>query len=486
MKPKVLDVLVIGAGFAGVCVGIKLLEQSVTNFRIVEKSTGIGGTWYENTYPGAACDVASHLYCFSFEPNPNWSRVYSKQREIQAYIEHCVEKYGLRRYISHGKHVLRQQLDETKRVWVTQFADGEVLHSKHVVSGIGGLHVPKIPEFEGKQTFGGVSMHSARWNHAFDYRGKRVAMIGTAASAIQIIPELASDVEQLVVFQRTPNYVAPRYDRAYSDKEKARFKRWPFLNNLLRQFIFMRLEIVLYPFVKQNSRLGARGAKRVKEWMRSVIKDERLHEAMAPDYQMGCKRILISDHYYETFNRPNVSLITSSIERITETGIVSADGKHHHVDAIVYATGFDLDKHLTSIDVIGRNQTRLANTWADIPTAYRGVCTAGFPNYWFVTGPNTGVGTTSIVFMIEQATRYILECIKLADGGNLIEVKPNVEQAYNAEIQAALGETVWASGCKSWYMREDGRIAILYPYDARTWRKSMRRVNSADFQIQKI
>ncbi len=478
-----LDVLIIGAGFAGICAGVKLLERGISNFRIVEKSDGIGGTWHENTYPGAACDVPSHFYSFSFELNPNWSRVYSPRAEIQAYIEHCVDKYGLRPYITNGKHVVLNRLDETKKLWETRFADGDIIRSRHVISGIGGLHMPKTPEFVEQDRFNGVTMHSAKWNHSYDFSGKKVAVIGTAASAVQIIPELAEIVDQLYVFQRTPNYIVPRNDRPYTEQEKRRFRRFPVLMKLLRQFIFLRMELLIFPITSENSSIGRYTAKNAVNWMRNVVKDERLHDALTPDYQIGCKRVLVSDDYYAAFNRPNVHLITTSIDRFSLTAIQTTDNTHREVDAIIYATGFDLDKHIVSIDIIGQNNAQICDVWDDIPLAYHGVCTAGFPNYWFVTGPNTGVGTTSIIFMIEQAVSYILDCIELARRDTLISVKQQAMLDYNAKIQHALNDTVWASGCKSWYLREDGRNATLYPYSARTWRKQMKKVRTEDFML---
>ena len=483
----ILDVLVIGAGFAGVCAGIKLLEKGITNFKIIEKNKAIGGTWYENTYPGAKCDVPSHLYCFSFEPNARWSRRYAPQAEILSYIERCADKYALGPYITYGRHVVDCRFDEMAGGWETRFADGKVIRSRHVISAIGTLHIPKIPDFPGKDSFQGEAMHSTRWNHAFDFENKRVAVIGSAASAIQIIPELAKVAQRLYVFQRTPNYIAPRNDRAYTEAEKARFQRWPFLNRLLRWCLFLRLDLFVFRFINKNSGIGPKAATRIKGWLRRIVKDEKLHESLSPGYQIGCKRILISDDYYATLNRENVTLISDGLVRIDETGIHTADDSHHKVDAIVYATGFDFDKHISSINVVGLQGRRLSEVWEDIPSAYRGVCVAGFPNFWFVTGPNALSGTNSIVFMIEHAVRFILECIDLAGQSTAIHVKPQAMRAYNDEIQAAFGDTVWnAGGCRSWYMRHDGRIATLYPFNARSWRRQMKRVRREDFVFQPV
>ncbi|MGB5579917.1 MAG: NAD(P)/FAD-dependent oxidoreductase [Woeseia sp.] len=482
---EVLDVLVIGAGFSGVCTGIKLLENGVSNFRIIEKSQGIGGTWYDNTYPGAACDVPSHLYCFSFEPNPGWTRVYSLQPEIQKYVEHCVDKYGLRPFIEHGVKLEELRFDDESAVWRASYQDGRQQLARHVISGAGGLHEPSYPDIPGRESFGGPSMHTARWDHDVDLAGKRVAVIGTAASAIQAIPEIARVAGKLFVFQRTPNYIAPRMDRAYTDKEKARFAKWPRFARLYRWFIFMRMELLLFPLTRKDSRLGRAGGKRLKQRMRNEVRNPALHKALEPDYTLGCKRILTSDDFYRTLNRDNVQIITAGIERIEPHRIVTAD-QAIDVDVIVFATGFDIDAHTRSIRVYGQQGRSLQEEWLNGPEAYQGACVSGFPNYYLVTGPNTGVGTTSVVYMIEQQVDFIMKLIKLANDDKVVSVRQDAQQEYNARIHADLKNSVWASGCKSWYLRPDGKIATLYPYNARSFAAQSRRVNLSHFDLLPI
>jgi cation diffusion facilitator CzcD-associated flavoprotein CzcO len=327
-------------------------------------------------------------------------------------------------------------------------------------------------------------MHTARWDKAVETAGRRVAVIGSAASAIQAIPELARTSARVTVFQRTPNYIAPRMDRAYTDKEKRRFAKWPLLARLHRYKIFMRMELLLFPVTKKDSKQGRIGARRIMEWMRSQVKDPELQEQLVPDYALGCKRILISDNFYRTLNRENVELVTEGIEKIVPQGVVTSDGKLHAADVIVYATGFDIEGHMFSIPVRGRSGIPLTDSWKHLPEAYQGACTSGFPNYFMITGPNTGVSTTSVVFMIEHLLHYILELIDLADDDKIIEVTREAEDAYNQKLHAALENTLWATGgCKSWYRREDGKITTLYPYDARTFKRQVSKVKPDHFTL---
>jgi cation diffusion facilitator CzcD-associated flavoprotein CzcO len=482
-KVKDTDVLVIGVGFSGVCAGIKLLEKGITNFRIYNKSSGIGGTWWNNTYPGAVCDVPSHLYCYSFEPNHNWSRIYPAQGEIKTYIEHCVTKYGLTAHIRHGEKIVKLMFDEITGLWNVIFEDGNIVKARHVINGSGGLHVPHIPNFPGHKIFEGAGMHTARWDHSVNMYGKRIAVIGSAASAIQVVPEMAKIGKEVFVFQRTPNYVAPRKDREYTTVEKIIFSKVPFLARLYRWFIFMRMELLLFPVTKKNSPRGNKVGNLIKQYMRATVNDKNIHASLEPDYKLGCKRILISDDYYKTLNRENVSLVTDEIQEIKQNGILTKTGQLFEVDAIIYATGFDIEKHLRSVEVIGPNKKSLLETWAVNQDAYQGACIAGFPNFYIVTGPNTGVATTSVVFMIEQQIHFIMQLIKRAGQEKLISVKEEAQDRYNDVIHSALKDTVWSSGCKSWYIREDGRITTLYPYNGRAFRKQSKKVNFNDFTV---
>lgn len=481
----VLDVLVIGAGFAGICIGIRLLEAGLGNFRIFEKAPEVGGTWYFNSYPGAACDVASHFYCFSFEPNPDWSRKYSPWHEIQAYADHCVDKYGLRPHIEHGREVAATRFDDRTGLWEVSFSDGARASAHHVVNGCGGLHVPAIPEFEGADQFEGESWHSSQWRHDIDLRGKRIAVIGSAASAVQIVPEIAGVAEQVILFQRTANYIVPRDDCAYSERQKKRFHKRPWLLKLYRLFLFLRYEFLVYPIVKTHRRNLQRiwGLREFRRNLNSCVPDLELRKKLTPDYPLGCKRILISDNFYQTFKRDNLSLITQAISHLTANGVQTIDGVEHTADIIVYATGFDTQSSVPKWKIEGPGGYDLSDAWKDAPVAYEGSMVAGFPNYYFVTGPNTGVGSTSVIFMIEQQANLIMACIQAAGRSKLIAPSAAAMFAYNQEIQDALSATVWATSCSSWYKRDDGRITVLYPYNAMTFRRRHKKPNWADFEI---
>jgi cation diffusion facilitator CzcD-associated flavoprotein CzcO len=484
-KSDVLDVLIIGAGFSGICIAIRLLEAGMTNFRVFEKAPKVGGTWYFNSYPGAACDVASHFYCYSFEPNPDWSRKFSPWNEIQAYAEHCVDKYGVRPHIEHGKEVACSCFNDVAGWWETTFTDGSAARAHHVVNGCGGLHVPGIPDFAGADDFEGESWHSSRWRHDVELGGKRIAVIGSAASAVQIVPEIAQVAKHVSLFQRTANYVVPRDDREYSYREKRRFRKWPWLLKLYRLFLFLRYELLIYPIVKTHRQNIQRiyGMRMFNRYLEKCVPDPELRVKLTPGYSLGCKRMLISDNFYQSFKRDNVSLITTGIAGLTARGIQTIDGEEHAADIIVYATGFDTQSGVEPGRVVGPGQYDLHDVWENAPIAYEGSMVAGFPNYYFVTGPNTGVGSTSVIFMIEQQANFIMACIRAAGRSKLIAPNGTAMQAYDQEMQAALSTTVWATSCSSWYKRADGRITVLYPYNAMTFRRRHRKPRWRNFDI---
>ncbi|WP_187276627.1 flavin-containing monooxygenase [Parahaliea maris] len=475
--------LIVGAGFAGIGAGIRLRQSGEENFLICDKAAGIGGTWWHNRYPGAACDIASHLYCYSFEPNPNWSRKFSPQPEIQAYIEHCANKYGLRDRIRLNTPVRSLAWREDTGLWQAQLGDNRSIYARHVIFASGGLHQPVFPDIPGLDDFAGPAMHSAEWDEGVDFRDKRVAVIGSAASAIQLVPELAEVAASLDIYQRTPNYVAPRQDRAFTETEKRRFARWPWLGRLYRQYLFLRGEYLLFPVVKtrHRSRWRDRLQAMIKGHIQASVVDPALVEKLTPDYSLGCKRILIADNYYEALNRPDVHVITDAIQRITRQGVVTADGAEHPADILVYATGFDLEGYMRATPVTGRNGVSLQSLWAEIPRAYQGGFVPGFPNFYFTTGPNTGVGTTSVVYMIEAQLELILQAIASAGENRAIEVTEAAWEEYNRMLRSALQETVWAGDCQSWYKRPDGEISSLYPFNARRYRREHRYLEREHF-----
>ena len=483
--PSPLDALVIGAGFAGICVGKFLLDAGLTDFRIVDKAEGAGGTWHWNRYPGAACDVMSHFYCFSFAPNPDWSRTYSPWHEIQAYAQSCLEKFGLAAHTDFGCEVRRARFDDASGLWEVTLGNGDRLWARHVIDGSGGLHVPLIPDFQGRDRFEGPSWHSSQWRQDVDLAGKRVAVIGSAASAVQIVPEIAQTAARVVLFQRTANWIIPRRDRAYRAWQKRLFRQLPLALRVYREFLYRRYDWLVYPIVKTGrDNLQRRWAfRQARKLLRRDIRDPGLRRRLTPDFPIGCKRILISDTFYAALARDNVELVTTGIGGLNESGIRCVDGRQYPADVIVYATGFDTQGHHLEDRVIGPGGRTLREAWAEAPIAYEGCMVAGFPNYHLVTGPNTGVGSTSVIFMIEQAAHFIVQCILTAGRDGLIAPREEAMQAYDRELQQALSGTVWATGCRSWYKREDGRITVLYPFSASTFRKRHKNIDISKFEV---
>ncbi len=471
--------LIIGAGFSGICAGIRLREAGITDFLIVDRNDGIGGTWWQNTYPGAACDVPSHLYCYSFEPNPDWSRLFSPQQEIQAYIERCADRYGVRPHIRLNTSVRSLKFLEESGLWEAELDSGRRQRARHVINATGGLQQPAIPDFVGRDVFRGAAMHTAAWDHRVPLEGRRIVVIGSAASAIQVVPQVAKVAHQVTVMQRTANYIAPRNDFAYSPFRRWLFRHLPGWNRLYRALIFLRLETAVYPIIV-NRRVREKAARLIRDHMKETVRRRELHDVLDPPFELGCKRMLISDDYYEALNRDNVQVVTDPIDRFTESGVVTADGTEHPADVIVYATGFDIQKQFFFIDIQGRGGRTLRDAWADAAEAYCGVMIPGFPNYYMTTGPNTGVGTFSIVFIAEATVAWILQCIRRAGRSRLLSPCPDATRRFNDELQEALSKTVWASGCQSWYRRADGRIETLYPWNARTFGRRMKTVNFDD------
>ena len=484
-RKEELEVLVIGAGFSGICAGIKLKEAGIENFRIYDKTDGIGGTWRLNTYPGAACDIQSHFYSYSFEPNPDWSRLYAPQPEIRAYIERCADKYGVTPHVEVGRTIRSIVWDDAAARWDVTFEDGETVRARFIVNGAGGLHEPNYPPFEGAEEFSGDVMHTARWDDAFDPAGKRIAVIGSAASAIQVVPQLAKTAAQLDLYQRTANYIAPRQDFAYTAEQLEAYRADATLIRADRDDMYWDRENRLYPIVK-NEGIRRMAAEDIKAFMRSQVSKTEWHDALIPDYELGCKRILISDDFLPALNRENVELVTCPIERMTRTGIVTSDAISRDYDAIVYATGFDIRGHQFSMDVRGENGLALSEWWKDGSEAYRATMVPHFPNYFLVTGPNAGVGTTSVVHLIEQSVSWIVEAIRMAGSELAVGVGEEVTRAYNEGLQAELSQTVWASGCSSWYLTDDGRIETLFPGNAQAFEKQMREVDPNEVEFFEV
>ncbi|MFB5650098.1 flavin-containing monooxygenase [Leptospira wolffii] len=462
---KVLDVAIIGTGFAGLCMGIRLKQSGIDSFVLLEKGSGVGGTWRENHYPGAACDVQSHLYSFSFAPKSDWSRLFGPQKEILNYMNYCADHFGIRSHIRTNVEVNGAFFDERTGLWEITTKSGEKYKAKAVVSGTGGLSRPSLPKIDGIDKFKGPKFHSAQWDHSFDMNGKTVAVIGTGASAIQIVPTIAPIVGKLKLFQRTPPWILPKPDAGIGSTLRGIFKFLPPFRWLFRKLIYWSNEIGVIAFAI-NPKIMKIVEKFGKSFIQKSIHDPKLQEALTPNYTIGCKRILLSNEYYPALNRENVELVTNGISEITATGIKTKDGKEHKVDAIVFATGFQASEAVAPFEIRGRKGQLLADVWKDAAEAYLGTTVSGFPNLFLIVGPNTGLGHSSMILMIESQVQYTLQGIRYLTKKNVkfLDVRKDVQDRYNEEIQKRLSKSVWQTGgCISWYNTSTGRNTTLWP-----------------------
>jgi cation diffusion facilitator CzcD-associated flavoprotein CzcO len=454
-----LDVIVLGAGFSGIGLGVKLLEAGKRNFAILEQADDIGGTWRDNTYPGSGCDTESHLYCFSFALHPTVSRVYARQPEILAYMKRIVDDNGLRPYIRLRTKVTSVRWDDERLLWSVGLDDGSVLTARNFVAAWGQLNRPQTPVIEGQETFKGVQFHSARWRHDIDLAGKRVASIGNAASAVQYIPEIAPIVGHLDVFQRSPNWVVPRMDRPYTEKEIRDYCTIPDYFATHREELFEWRETTFLR-MKQGSAEAEELERIAIEHLRNQVPDQELRKKLTPDYPLGCKRILRSDDYFPAIVRDNVSLVTSGVSRIEPEGIVTADGELHPVDVIIYGTGFETQSFQGPVDVFGREGHSLRDTWKEGAYAYLGMCVSGFPNFFVMYGPNTNLGHNSILSMLEAQFGYVIQALAAQEnlGVEALEVRPTVVARFNAELQSEMDDAAWSGDCNSWYKNASGKV----------------------------
>lgn len=459
------NIVILGAGVSGLCLAIKLKQAGIHSFKIYEKSPKLGGTWHDNTYPGAECDVPSHLYSFSFELNPNWSKRFSNCYEIRDYLEHCAEKYDIKPHIQFNTEIESAQFNEESATWTLNCKNGEQLVADVFVSALGQLNQPKYPKIEGLKTFKGELFHSARWNHDYDLEGKNVAVIGTGASAIQFVPPVAKQVKHLRVYQRSPNWIVPKPDRVYSESQKRRFKRFPAFIRLYRTLLYLQFETSFLAF-KKDSWLSKRFIKAADSIMGRHISDPILKQKLRPDYQIGCRRVLISNDYFETMQRPNVDLITDSVEKIDGNKIITQSGEQTCVDAIILGTGFEATNFLTPLTITGKDATDLNQAWEQGAEAYLGITLANFPNFFMLYGPNTNLGHNSIIVMIECQVNYIIQCIEAIRDKKLkyLDIRKDVMDRYNESIQKTLSNKVWAGNCNSWYKNEAGKITNNWPH----------------------
>lgn len=481
-SPKHVDALVIGAGFSGIGMGIKLLRAGIDSFVILERGVDVGGTWRSNTYPGCACDVPSHLYSFSFEKNPAWSRMYPTQPELRDYLGQLADKHDLRPHMRFESEVVEAVFQAGEGRWNVETRDGARFSARTVVSCMGGLSRPKIPAFPGLDRFRGPAFHSANWDHSFDMTGKRVAVVGTGASAIQFVPQIAPKVARLDLYQRTPPWILPKPDRPIREWEQRLFRWLPGYMFGLRNYLYWRQEILGVGYTLKPKILKL-AEKLALKYLREAVPDPEVRAKLTPDYRIGCKRVLLTNDYLQTMCRPNLEVITDSVASITEGGVVASDGREREVDAIIFGTGFKTLDFTSPVHFVGADGRELNEVWKDKPRAYFGVATAGFPNLFFITGPNSRVANNSIVFMIEVQIRYVVQCLKrlLGDGVRTMEVRPEAQREYNEALTRRAQGTVFASGCQSWYLDANGESPVLWPgFSSEFWWKA-RSVRWGDF-----
>ncbi len=483
-------IAILGAGASGLCMGIKLLQRGIDSFTIYEKSDGVGGTWRDNTYPGAACDVPSHLYSLSFAPKTDWSRKFPGQAEILEYFESLVGRFGLEPHLQFHTEVTDLRWDDDRDLWLgttrSSGADQNCFEAEVVISGLGQLNQPNIPDIEGLDGFAGTTFHSARWDHEHDLSGERVAVIGIGASAIQFVPQIAKTADSLTLFQRSVNYVVPKPDRAFKPWEHWVLENFPGLARLYRESIYWRFES-RFSVMRKNSRLGKFIQRKFADEIAALESPRLPREAIVPDYTPGCRRILIANDWYPTLTKPSVSVVTSPVERITPHGVVSG-GVEHGVDTIIFGTGFRSTDFLTPIKVQGRKGLDLNEVWRDGAKAVLGLSVPGFPNFFMLYGPNTNLGHNSILFMIEQQVSYVLKMIDamVLDGVKAAEVTQKAMESFDREILEATAKTVWAEDCSSWYKNDQGRITNNWPAYTVTYRRRLRHPDPRDWQLERI
>jgi cation diffusion facilitator CzcD-associated flavoprotein CzcO len=477
-------VAIVGAGFSGLCMAIRLRDEGIHDFVVLERADEIGGTWRDNTYPGCQCDIPSALYSYSFAPNPNWSRFYPLQSEIRDYLRRCAEDFGVMPYIRFGHDVQGAAWDDDERIWRLETSAGEYT-ADVLVGGMGGLSQPSIPDIQGLDEFQGTCFHSAEWDHDHDLGGERVAVIGTGASAVQFVPRIQPLVERLYVYQRTPSWVMPDPDRRVTDFERRLWQRVPLTQRLLRSALYVAHETTVLGTIVD--RRLSKGFERIaRAHLKRQVADPELRRRLRPNYTLGCKRITLSDTYYPALTQPNAEVVSEPIREIKRGSIVCADGSEREVDTIVLGTGFKALDNPGFERVRGRAGRTLQEAWNGSPRAYLGTAISGFPNLFLLVGPNSAGGYNSIIFTTEAHVNYAVECVKEMDrrGLRTVEVRTDVYDRFNRETEERLRASVWnKGGCASWYLDANGRNGIWWPgFTWRLWQKT-RRFDTGDYVL---
>ncbi|HEX2778348.1 MAG TPA: NAD(P)/FAD-dependent oxidoreductase [Gemmatimonadaceae bacterium] len=474
-------IAIIGSGFGGLGAAIRLRLRGTSDFVVLERADDVGGTWRDNSYPGCACDVESHLYSFSFALNPEWSRSYSSQPEIWRYLRGCAERYGVMPHVRFGCDVRALAWEEGAQRWRIESSLG-TLTASVVIVATGPLSDPIIPLLPGIERFTGRTWHSAQWDHTFELKGKRVAVIGTGASAVQFVPEIAHEVARLDLYQRTAPWILPRPDRDLTERERRRFRRYPILQRLHRARIYAQRELFVLPF--RRPRLMERAQKIALHHLKKSISDPELRAKLVPRYTMGCKRILLTNDYLPALTRPNVEVITTGIAEVRERSVVDSAGVERPADAIIYATGFRPTDPPLASTTAGREGKTLREVWEGSPKAYLGTTVSGFPNLFMLLGPNTGLGHSSVVYMIEAQLEHVMKVLRHMERARLSSIEPRAEaqQAFVREVDARMQGTVWtAGGCRSWYLDGTGRNSTLWPDFTWRFRRRVSRLCLADY-----
>lgn len=480
------DVAVIGAGLGGLCVAHRLGEIGVDNVAIFERDDGVGGTWRANRYPGAACDVPSHLYSLSFAPNPHWSSTYAGQPEILRYIEGCYDRFGISDKVRLSTSIVSARWSDERQSWALSDSGGGEYEARILVSAVGLFNTVASPGIEGIGDFRGTIFHSSRWDTSYDLTGRRVAVIGTGATAIQVVPAIADRAEHLDVYQRTPAWILPRKNEMFTDEQKKAFAT--------DEHELQRHREELYELFEQNTAFisGSPFAELLAEVARGYLErkvpDPDLRAKLTPDYPLGCKRVLVSSDFYPAIQRSDVELVTDPIERITPTGILTSDATLRECDTIVLCTGFRASEYLRGIDVVGRSGARLHDTWAGVPRAYLGMAVPGFPNFFMLYGPNTNQGGNSIILILEGQAQFVAATIESmrALGASSVDVLPESMQSYMDELAGALEKTVWQGGCASYFRADGGQIVTQLPFTSRWYCDRTMRFHAEDFEINRL
>jgi cation diffusion facilitator CzcD-associated flavoprotein CzcO len=484
--PAEVDVVIVGAGFSGLGMAIRLRQEGIEDFVVLERGDRVGGTWWFNTYPGCGCDVPSHLYSFSFAPNPEWTRTYSRQPEIEAYLQRVAEDFGAAPHVRLGTTMTDAEWDDDARRWSVATSRGTI-SARVLISAAGALSDPRTPEIEGLERFEGHTFHSARWDHEYDVAGKRIAVVGTGASAIQFVPAIAPEAGRLHVFQRTAPWVLPHSGRRISERERRLYRRFPLLQRLVRGGIYAARELLVLGFVKRPKLMRA-VERLARAHMKRQVADPDLLEKVEPGYTIGCKRILPSNDWYPALGRDDVELVTEAIAEVRERSIVTEDGTEREVDAIIFGTGFNVVHMPVARRVRGRDGRTLEECWLGSPRAHLGTSVAGFPNFYLLLGPNTALGHSSMIYMIESQIAHVIAALRETRRRDaaVIEVRSDVVERFNSALDERMRHTVWTTGCSSWYLDDTGRNGALWPDWTFRFRRRAARFDASEYELRSV